>query len=89
MKLPEEYDEQPKISLTVVRMIIGVTLFISAILVLILLMNSENIKKRVEEPPKQPADAVQSLTDGEPSDEYAQGTLTPDDFDFWDMYPEE
>lgn len=45
MKLPEEYDEQPKMSLTVVRMIIGVTLFISAILVLILLMNSENIKK--------------------------------------------
>ncbi len=58
MKLPEEYDEQPKMSLTVVRMIIGVTLFISAILVLILLMNSENIKKRVEEPAKQPADAV-------------------------------
>ena len=89
MKLPEEYDEQPKMSLTVVRMIIGVTLFISAILVLILLMNSENIKKRVEEPPKQPADAVQSVTDGEPSDEFAQGTLTPDDFDFWDLYPEE
>ncbi len=89
MKLPEEYDEQPKMSLTVVRMIIGVTLFISAILVLILLMNSETIKKGREEPPAQPDDAVQDVADGEPSDEFVQGTLTPDDFDFWDLYPEE
>lgn len=89
MKLPEEYDEQPKMSLTVVRMIIGVTLFISAILVLILLMNSENIKKGMEEPPKQPEDTALIETDGEPSDEFVQGTLTPDDFDFWDLYPEE
>ena len=90
MKLPEEYDEQPKMGLTVVRMIIGVTLFISAILVLILLMNSEKIKKSVRtQPSAQPDESAGLVADNGTADEFVPGTLTPDDFDFWDLYPEE
>ncbi|MDE6129832.1 MAG: hypothetical protein K2G16_11680, partial [Lachnospiraceae bacterium] len=90
MKLPEEYDEQPKMGLTVVRMIIGVTLFISAVLVLILLMNSENIKKGIRtQPSAQPDDSQGLAADNGTADEFVPGTLTPEDFDFWDLYPEE
>ena len=90
MKLPEEYDEQPKMGLSVVRMIIGVTLFISAILVLILLMNSENIKKEIRtQPSAQPEDSQGLAADNGTADEFVPGTLTPEDFDFWDLYPEE
>lgn len=89
MKLPEEYDEQPKMSLTVVRMIIGVTMFVSAILVLILLMNSKNIKKTAPPQPNQELDSAGMQPDGTAPDAFQPGTLTPDDFDFWDLYPEE
>ena len=90
MKLPEEFDEQPKMGLTVVRMIIGVTLFISAILVLILLINSENIKNGMRTPSQaQPDDSAGLVADEGTPDTFEPGTLTPDDFDFWDLYPEE
>ena len=91
MKLPEEFDEQPRMSLTVVRTIIGVTSFMVVILVLILILNRDNNKN--------PATNIQDHTgetlDGLPEQSLPyQGTekeeyLTPDDFDFWDLYPEE
>lgn len=80
MKLPDEYDDQPKMSMGVMRMIIGVTFFIAAILVLILVINEKKSAKAIEK-------ETESLTEGEEA--FVPGTLTPEDFDFWDMYPKE
>ncbi|MGN1148425.1 MAG: glycoside hydrolase family 25 protein [Lachnospiraceae bacterium] len=94
MKLPEEFDDQPKMSITVVQMIIGVTLFIAAILVLILILNSNNIKQNKTNQANAGQNGELAAANGQASGqgEHAEvqpGTLTPDDFDFWDLYPEE
>lgn len=90
MKLPEEFDEQPGMSAGIVKMIIGVTLFIAAILVLILVLNGKkngngNSAGQGGNDPQ----AAQGGTEESTEETFTPGTLTPDDFDFWDMYPEE
>ena len=91
MKLPEEFDEQPRMSLTVVRMIIGVTSFMVVILVLILILNRDKNENRTEQAGNQTDQTLAELPEQSlpyqeiEKDEY----LTPDDFDFWDLYPEE
>lgn len=87
MKLPEEYDEQPKMGLGAVRMIIGVTLFLAAILVLILIINNKEIKSGKET--QADVSGAEAQNGGQEQQPIVPGTLTPDDFDFWDMYPEE
>lgn len=86
MKLPQEFDEHPKMSMTVMRMIIGVTSFMVVILVLVLVMNQDKNPKTEEEamlPPETTAVTPPPYQGGEKEE------LTPDDFDFWDLYPEE
>lgn len=87
MKLPEEFDDRSGISPGVVRMLIGAMLFIAAVLVLILFLNkkesgSGNAGNRDE--------LVNGTVQAENTAEetFTPGTLSPDDFDFWDMYPE-
>lgn len=89
MKLPDEFDDSPKMSITIVRMIIGVIVIMAVILVIVLMVN----KKKQYTSPSQ---MVNSTTDTGfhdteiGNDPYTgSGTLTPDDFDFWDLYPEE
>lgn len=96
MKLPEEFDEQPKMGMGVVRMIIGVTLFIAAILVFVLIMNNKNNKPGGNNGSQAALSGTDNSETGtNPGADASQtgtiepGTLTPDDFDFWDMYPEE
>lgn len=102
MRLPDEYDNEPKMSVSAVYAVIGVTLFVAAVLVLVLVMNNhDNGRKNVT--------ASQPVTDsgagqGRPGDENtvsagnsadengsaaAGSGLRPGDFDFWDLYPEE
>ena len=89
MKLPDEFDDSPKMSITIVRMIIGVILIMTVILVIVLMVNK---KKQYN----YPSQMVNSTTETGlhdtvmGNDSYTgSGTLTPDDFDFWDLYPEE
>lgn len=90
MKLPEEFDEQPRMSVSVVRMGICVILFMAAILVLVLLINKkDNRQHTVAQQPQTETGSAAEGTNGEGQAEIVTGTLTPDDFDFWDMYPEE
>lgn len=88
MKLPEEFDEQPKMGMGVMRMIIGVTLFVAAILVLVLVLNGKNNGQKNRGQASGVTDGTDSSGSGEDS-AFVPGTLSPDDFDFWDMYPEE
>lgn len=87
MKLPQEFDEHPKMSMTVMRMIIGVTSFMVIILVLVLIINQDKNKKPAEQALLPPETAL--APSPAPYPEAEREELTPDDFDFWDMYPEE
>ena len=89
MKLPEEFDEQPGMSAGIVKMIIGVTLFIAAILVLILVLNGKKNGNGNSAGQGGNDQAAQGGTEESTEETFTPGTLTPDDFDFWDMYPEE
>lgn len=95
MKLPDEYDEEPKMSMSAVYAIIGVTLFVAAILVLVLVMNNDKKGKQhtVSTNSSVLADGGTEAEQGKPDGDMQQtesgSGLTPDDLDFWDMYPEE
>uniref|UniRef100_UPI004055A782 glycoside hydrolase family 25 protein n=1 Tax=Acetatifactor sp. TaxID=1872090 RepID=UPI004055A782 len=92
MKLPNDFDERPSgLTPTVVTAIVAVTLFVGAILVMVLLMNNQK--------PSNTNQIVQSTVETvevdsgnryPDTDEILTGsTLSPDDLDFWDKYPEE
>lgn len=89
MRLPDEYDDRPGMNGSMMRMMIGAILFITALLVLVLVLNKE------EKPNKNGGSVPTSGTDQlaqMPSAQdlsVAPGTLSPEDFDFWDMYPDE
>lgn len=95
MKLPDEFDQEPKMSVSAVYSIIGVSLFVGAILILVLLLNN----KQQDNKPPVPEPPVTAGTSGKETAENAGGGtadiitpgsgLRPEDLDFWDMYPEE
>lgn len=92
MRLPDDFEEnRSSLTPTVLSAIVAVTLFVGAILVIVLLMNNQ---KRI----RYSNDAQKS---GETTEEQTQAmsypdtdalvsgrTLSPDDLDFWDKYPE-
>lgn len=89
MRLPEDYDDRPGMTPTVVMTIVAVTLFVAAILVIVLMMNhDDNTGNRNQ------ASAVREsspLIDDTPTvEELTSGSqLRPSDLDFWDLYPPE
>lgn len=88
MRLPDDYDEQPKLNTFTLKMIIGVSLFLVAVLVLVLLVNSENTPKSVNTQNQNSQNELVQNQVENGSDPMIPGTLSPEDFDFWDMYPE-
>lgn len=95
MKMSEDFDDHSSLAPTVVMSILAVTLFVALILVMVLFMNDKPRSQSVKG--SQQADSVQAAQDvASPvilypeTDELLTGSnLHPDDFDFWDMYPEE
>lgn len=97
MRLPDEIDDHPKMSPSAVYSIIVVSLFIITILVAVLLLNHKG--GRVAVVNENTAALLASISEEGQKDglggiqekkEISAGSdLTPDDFDFWDMYPEE
>lgn len=92
MRLPDEYDDHNNMTPTVVTAIVAVAMFVGVILVVVLLMNR---KENSTHTTQVSATAASETTAAESSaypdtDALVQGdTLTPDDLDFWDLYPEE
>lgn len=86
MKLPEETEERQGLSTGLVRMLIGVILFITAVLVLILVLNRKEGSGGGKSTNGALTDAAQ--TEDAAEEDFTPGTLSPEDFDFWDMYPE-
>ena len=88
MQMPDDFDDRSGMSPTVVTTIIAVTLFVGAILVLVLIMNNDRRSsgnKQVEE-----NSSPVILTPEPEQDSLVSGsTLRPEDLDFWDLYPPE
>lgn len=91
MRLPDDYDDRSGLTPTVISAIVAVTLFVAAILVVVLVMNNDhrgsgnsNVAQSQSAQPT-PTSPVNQYPD---VDEIISGSkLTPDDLDFWDMYP--
>lgn len=94
MRLPDEYEERPGITPTVMSAVVAVTLFVGVVLAVVLLMNDRSGGTR-----EKAATAVSQTQSQAPSssdtdypdtdDLLAGSTLSPEDLDFWDKYPEE
>ena len=93
MRLPDDYDDHSGLTPTVVSAIVAVTLFVAAILVMVLMMNNNQrgggnhsaVTPQSEQKTPVPTSPVIVYPD---TDEIISGSkLTPDDFDFWNMYP--
>lgn len=93
MRLPDDYEERSGLTPTVVTAIVAVTLFVGAILVVVLLMNNQKPKYKQVVQQNNVTETVETMNDGTEypdADELLNGsTLSPDDLDFWDKYPEE
>lgn len=93
MRLPDDYEERSGLTPTVVTAIVAVTLFVGAILVVVLLMNGQktNRKQVVQQNNvTEKTETVGTSVEYPDTDELLTGsTLSPDDFDFWDKYPVE
>lgn len=92
MRLPDDLEEnRSSLTPTVLSAIVAVTLFVGAILVLVLLMNNQRrVRHSGGEPETKESVEQQTQTMQYPdTDALVSGrTLSPDDLDFWDKYPE-
>ena len=87
MRLPEDYEERPGITPTLVSAVVAVTLFVGAILVVVLLMNDREEKAPVASTPQTSVveDDIASLSGSGAGEHTASsGALR---LDFWDKYP--
>ncbi len=89
MRLPEEYDNEPKINKSAVYSVVGVFLFVIIVLVIVLLVNFRSGTSNVQDNGN--GNNVQTPNEQirEPEDSSLSGVISPDDLDFWDMYPVE
>lgn len=93
MKFEDEYDDQ-NAGLPVAQMTVGVSLFMLLVLALVLYLNRE--PARHSKTARENAQQEETLTDEQGEEPMSaldrkleNATLTADDLDFWDMYPQE
>lgn len=90
MKLPEEYDNEPKMNKSAVYSVIGVIMFVIIVLLIVLVANYQG-----KNPPGFQNVGNDNSTENsheqnkELADNSLSGVNSPDDLDFWDMYPKE
>ncbi len=94
MRLPDDYEEHRGLTPMVISAIVAVTLFVSMILIIVLLMNHKEGTKSVQE--MQSVEEVSAQESASVSDKYPDteellsgSSLSPEDLDFWELYPEE
>lgn len=86
MKLPEDFEDHSGMSPQIVMSIVAVSLLVGIILMVVLLVNNN---QKSSSGTRTGASTEASSPILEEETEISQGSLTPDDLDFWDMYPEE
>ncbi|MCM1027866.1 MAG: glycoside hydrolase family 25 protein [Roseburia sp.] len=82
MRLRDDYEDHSGMTPTVVMTVVAVTLFVAAILVIVLLMNSGKKNPGQSQEPKNDSPIILE----EPTIESSHAQ-SPEDFDFWDKYP--
>ena len=87
MRMPDDFEEHSGMTPAVVMTIVAVTFFVAAILVIVLIANSD---KRHRSPSDRTAgqESTPIIPESEEGTVSANG-LRPGDLDFWDMYPPE
>ena len=96
MKMPDDFEDRSNLTPTVVIAIVTVSVFVAVILMMVLLGNRRpggNAQSAQKTPSTEevqaPVEAGSSGSMYPSTDELLTGsTLHPDDFDFWDLYPE-
>ena len=95
MKMPDDFEDRSNLTPTVVMAIVSVSVFVAVILLLVLFGNQRSggnettQKTEQNEAVQASGDAVSSAILYPETDELLTGSsLHPDDFDFWDLYPE-
>ncbi|MBQ7774568.1 MAG: glycoside hydrolase family 25 protein [Lachnospiraceae bacterium] len=80
MKLPDNMEERRGMSPTLLSTLGAVCIFVLLIIIIVLFLNRDKTTSHV---------AGQQQHQQQNQESFAvQSTLSPDDFDFWDMYPE-
>jgi len=90
MKLPDDNKDKSGMTPTIVSTIVAVSMFVLIILLVVLYINhKQNPPRRPQS--LQPAPTADAAAQSYPdtADLIGDSTLTPDDLDFWDMYPVE
>ena len=90
MKLPDDSNDRSEMTPTIVSTIVAVSLFVLIILLMMIITNHKQLMPRQTQTAQSPSSVSTAADDGYPDTEDLIGdsNLTPDDFDFWDMYPE-
>lgn len=95
MKMPDDFEDRSNLTPTVVMAIVSVSVFVAVILLLVLFGNQHSggngatQKTEQNEAVQASGDAVSSTILYPETDELLTGSsLHPEDFDFWDLYPE-
>lgn len=86
MKLPEDFDEHSGMTPTVVMTIVAVTLFVAAILAVVLVLNRDRDGRKSQADRQQ---GTSVFVDDTPEESLEEGRLRPGDLDIWDLYPPE
>ncbi len=87
MRLPDDFDDKgPGLTPTVVMTIGAVTLFVGIILGIVLFINSDSHGRNTNHNAQ--SNTMASADTNAGNTEITGGSLSPGDFDFWDMFPE-
>lgn len=82
MRLPDDMDEREGLSPTMLSTLGAVCIFVFLIIIIVLYINRDAVS------PSKASASYPAQEQGQQEEFVANSTLSPDDFDFWDMYPE-
>lgn len=88
MRLPDDFDEKPGFSPTVVMTVVAVTLFVGIILGVVLFLNNSPRSGGSKPTPQGSAGASAEINNSGTGNLPSGSNLTPGDLSFWDMFPE-
>ena len=88
MKLPEDYNDKSGMTPTIVSTIVAVSLFVLVILVIVFFVNNRQNSPRRSWDSQAAAGTAAGDSHINAAEPVGDSNLTPDDFDFWDMYPQ-
>ncbi len=91
MRMSDDYDDRPGMAATVVSAVIAVATFVAVILIVVLFINENGNPFKIPVQQNVSGQVSGGMSHGGTGSDVDElpvgGTLRPEDFDFWDMYP--